>query len=120
MSEIKLRDYFAGQALQGLIAHFGMKYEVDGDGHSNKAYLIADSMIKKRAKNNHIESIKEVPIDNTLGKWNGIKYRKGYKFLDNLFNECLVSDFTINPQTKEVHYQTTVGEFTEREIDELS
>ena len=40
---MKLRDYFAGQALVGLLAN-----NADWDGAPSAAYYIADAMLKER------------------------------------------------------------------------
>jgi len=45
-----IRDYFAAKSMQGIIAHFGFKYENLSDGHSQKAYQVADAMLKQREK----------------------------------------------------------------------
>lgn len=46
-----LRDYFAGQAMMGLIHRFGESLTIkDGEGLSATSYFYADSMLKERTK----------------------------------------------------------------------
>lgn len=59
-----LRDKFAAEALQGLLAwdapdlsdgftgtrYFNRKAELDADGLADDAYIIADAMIRRRGK----------------------------------------------------------------------
>lgn len=50
MKDIGLRDWFAGMALQGLIARNTPNVEINGHTFSldNAAFLIADSMMETR------------------------------------------------------------------------
>lgn len=57
LTELTLRDYFAGQALQGELASMmensiWMNIEL----LSNRCYNIADAMMKERIKNKHIKN----------------------------------------------------------------
>lgn len=45
-----LRDWFAGQALQGLISKYGGTGYQNASKHSEDAYLIADYMMNERKK----------------------------------------------------------------------
>jgi hypothetical protein len=45
-----LRDWFAGQALQGLLAKYNLKTPGDQDTVSAMAYELADSILERRAK----------------------------------------------------------------------
>lgn len=51
---MSLRDYFAGQAMQGILAQPGMALDIDGGilgkQHASLAYAIADAMITERTK----------------------------------------------------------------------
>ena len=50
-SDATLRDYFAGQALQGLLADAWMKTDSSGmQGFAYEAYNWADAMLKARAR----------------------------------------------------------------------
>ena len=46
-----LRDYFAGQALAGILVNDGNREDGDGDLHAEElAYWYADAMLKEREK----------------------------------------------------------------------
>lgn len=45
-----LRDWFAGQALSGLMASHDWKHMCDTDSYAKDAYSLADSMLKARAR----------------------------------------------------------------------
>jgi len=44
---MSLRDYFAGQALQGRLS---ASFHSNAEGHAKSSYEIADAMMKERAK----------------------------------------------------------------------
>ncbi|AZO29321.1 hypothetical protein [Mesorhizobium sp. M1B.F.Ca.ET.045.04.1.1] len=44
---MSLRDWFAGQALFGLLAH---GYDLTWSGHAERAYIAADAMLAERQK----------------------------------------------------------------------
>lgn len=46
--DIELRDYFAGQALQGMLARTELTWRNDIVAASRLAYEIADAMLKER------------------------------------------------------------------------
>ena len=50
--DMTMRDYFAGVALQGLLAYAATtgKYAPPDDELAREAYKLADSMLKERAK----------------------------------------------------------------------
>jgi len=47
-SGMTLRDYFAGQALTGLVASWNRKFDMIADYFSDDAYRIADAMLAAR------------------------------------------------------------------------
>jgi hypothetical protein len=53
---LNLRDYFAGQALNGLLASDSPEYAYanDHDSATSQAYLLADAMLKAR-KDTHAQ-----------------------------------------------------------------
>jgi len=51
-----LRDYFAGQALSGLVADEVLGDEIDATGVAKRCYLVADAMLKEREKANEPRS----------------------------------------------------------------
>lgn len=56
--KLKLRDYFAGQALQGELASQSENSTwVKPDLLSKRCYAIADAMMIERIKNKHIKTI---------------------------------------------------------------
>ena len=49
LTGMTLRDWFAGQALNGLLATFGKQAETR-DGYAKEAYHYADAMLAERQK----------------------------------------------------------------------
>ncbi len=45
---LTIRDWFAGQALSGLMASHDWKHMYDTDSYADDAYKLADSMMAKR------------------------------------------------------------------------
>jgi len=44
-----LRDYFAGQALQGMVSKTNLQFN-DPEGYAINAYLLADAMLAERGR----------------------------------------------------------------------
>jgi hypothetical protein len=47
---MSLRDWFAGQALSGLMASHDWRHMYDCDSYAQDAYALADSMLGQRSK----------------------------------------------------------------------
>jgi hypothetical protein len=47
---MSLRDWFAGQAINGLIDHEGIASHLNADIAARNAYMLADAMLQERSK----------------------------------------------------------------------
>ncbi len=74
MDNIELRDYFAGKALQGLLASNTFQYlgaDSNTEDYIKTAYRFADAMIKEKESTNYKESLKTPAFDRLITRDDG-------------------------------------------------